>query len=64
MHAECKMNLIVNCKPSAVVLSHCTLEEKRISQCANEFCQESRAFLQGVVELSYAQQIFKCFQTF
>lgn len=48
----------VNCKPATVVLSYFALEENRISQCANDLCQESGAFLQGVVELSYAQQIF------
>lgn len=58
MHAECKMKLTVNCKPATVVLSYFALEEKRISQCAKGLCQESRAFLQGVVELSYTQQIF------
>lgn len=49
------MNLTVNCKPATVVLSYFALEEKR---CAYDLHQESGAFLQGVVELSYAQQIF------
>lgn len=52
------MNLTVNCKPVTVVLSYFALEEKRVSQCATDLYQESGAFLQGVVELSYAQHIF------
>lgn len=52
------MNLAVKCKPATVVLPDFALEGKKVSQRADDLCQESGAFLRGVVNLSYTQQIF------
>lgn len=54
MHAECKMNLTVDCKPATAVLTCFALEEEKMSHCANDLGQERGLFYR----VCSAQQIF------
>lgn len=61
MHAECKMNLTVDCKPATAVLMYFASEEKKISYCTNDLGQERGLFYRVCRTQECAENLLNAF---